>query len=149
MIMNRAGKPDRSLLWPILVVGALLSGCANIDPFQRDVDQTSPAAAEVQAALEVDRDYPRWSEFPAAPKDVPGPGEVRRRVVALEREGATLYAWARANPQMVSDTAAFAAQGLGQINPSLARKAPEGSAAQTEAFARSARALATPPPIAK
>ncbi len=150
-IMNLTGKPMRSAR--VAVTAAMLvlvlSGCASLDPFQRNVASESPAAPSVEAALEADHEYPTWAEFPAAPTGVLKPADVAQRVAGLERQGAALVQWAQDNPQMVTDTSAFAAQGLGQINRNYSRPAPANAAAQTEAFARAAKALATPPPLAK
>lgn len=139
-----------SLIAAALVAGSLtLGGCLAHDPFAPPTDPASAAAQQVNEAAARDMPYPRWSEFPAAPADVPAPEEFALRVVATEEAKAILEAQARELVWTLEDTEGWATASRGLVDPNLATPASADALAETEAWAAAARAEAVPPPVAK
>lgn len=136
----------RSPLIGLLVcagTAAVLSGCAGGNPFATaPVDPSSTASGDVAKRARGQRDYPSFPEIPRLPADVrPAPawGQAAADVEAarsrLEQETAP-GTWS------LTDTAAFASRAQSAAGPELG--APE--AGDAEAFARTLRERATPPP---
>lgn len=125
-----------------------LTGCASYDPFDEPTDRTSPAAGRVEALAGADLSYPRWSAFPAAPRDVPTPADIRTEVTALETADAALARDVAAIAWFLSreDLEPWAARTRNRVDRRLAQPAPPGAVAEAEAWAREQRARATPPP---
>lgn len=136
------------LLAAALVAAGGLSGCASYDPFDEPTDPTSPAAARVEALTGADMSYPRWAEFPAAPRDVPTAADIREQVVALEAADAALGREVAAIAWFLGpeDLEPWAARTRNRVDRRLAQPAPPGAVAEAEAWARAQRARATPPP---
>jgi hypothetical protein len=140
----------RSALAALAATAAGLSGCASMDPFEREVDPSSPAAAEVRRVVDAQREYPRWSEFPKAPQDVPQPAEFAVQVASLQQSQNALMAdAARIEWYLTGDTSAWARVARSAIDPQYAQPAPPNAAAEAEAWARALRERAVPPPVAK
>jgi hypothetical protein len=124
----------------------LLCGCASHNPFATaPVDPTSPVAAEIAAKARANKDYPAFSEIPAAPADVRplaawavSVNEVVSAGARLEQETAP-HTWTLE----ASDTARFAARARTEAGP---QGAEQSTSAASEAFAREIRERATPPP---
>jgi len=55
------------------VMGGLLLSGACAAPFQAAMDPQAPLSDRIQHLVDVNRAYPRWADFPAAPTDVPAP----------------------------------------------------------------------------
>lgn len=127
----------------------LLAGCLAHDPFAPPTDPGSAAAAQVNAAAAKDRPFPRWADFPAAPRDVPTAEQFGMRVVETEEAKAILEAQARELVWTLDNTEGWATASRGFIDPNLAQPAPADSRARSEAWAAEMRAKATPPPITK
>lgn len=144
------GPLDKTLLCSVALVAlASLSGCAGSAPFDAPIDKSSPAASHVADLSAAPGPYPRWSQFPAAPKDVPAPSDFALRAAAAQGLQGEQLAGAQALAWTLSDTEAFAAAARRQIDPSLAEPAPSDAAARTAAFVEAQRALAAPPPKAR
>ena len=127
----------------------LLAGCLAHDPFAAPTDPESAAAVQVNEAAARDRPYPRWADFPAAPKDVPTDQQFAMRVVETEEAKAILEAQARDLVWTLDDTEGWASGARGFVDPNLAQPAPADTRARTEAWAAEQRAKAVPPPITK
>jgi hypothetical protein len=127
---------------------AALAGCAS-NPSAAQVDKTSPAAPAIAEATKTPGPYPRWSQFPRGPQPVPPPSEIASSVADLQSAQANLLSSANKLPWTLSGTTAFAGEARGQINPAYAAPAPADERAQAEAYARSLREQATPPPAPK
>lgn len=123
---------------------ALAAGCASPIASAK-VDPSSPIAAEVAKLATADRDYPRFSEIPAAPTDVRPPRVYGERAQAVEAAAAKMDAATAPGAWTLSATSSFAAKAQADAGPALG--APTNS--DTEAFAKSVRKRATPPPPAK
>ena len=139
-----------SLIAAALLAGSLtLGGCLAHDPFAPPTDPASAAAQQVNEAAARDMPYPRWSEFPAAPTEVPTAGEFAMRVVATEEARVILEAQARDLVWTLDDSEGWATAQRSLVNRELAEPAALDALAQTEAWAAAARAEAVPPPVAK
>lgn len=127
-----------------LAIGAvaLLGGCTSLSG---KVDTTSSAAASVTKVERMDLPYPRWSQFPAAPTNVPTPGTVATEAKAVEADQVQLLGEASQLQWTLCCTDQWAAQTRAAIDPALATPAPADAEAQTEAFAKAMHELATPP----
>ncbi|MBS0296041.1 MAG: hypothetical protein JSR45_06995 [Proteobacteria bacterium] len=121
---------------------ALVSGCAS---FAGKTDTTSSAAASVTRVEHMDLPYPRWSQFPAAPTNVPTPAAVSTEAKAVEADQVQLLGEASQLQWTLCCTDAWAAQARSAIDPAMAVQAPPDAEAQTEAFAKAMREAATPP----
>lgn len=126
-----------------------LGGCLAHDPFAPPTDPQSAAASRVNEATARNMPFPRWSEFPAAPRDVPAAEDFRMRVVETEEAQRILKAQAADLNWTLDNTEGWATATRGLVDMTLAQPAPSDQAAQTEAWAAAARAQATPPPVTK
>lgn len=141
----------RSTLLALAAAAAGLSACAtSLDPFARETDPASPAAAEVERMVEAQREYPRWSRFPATPQNVPPASDFAVQVASLQTSQDDLIASAsRIEWYLKGDTRAWSQSVRAEIDPQYARPAPPNAAAEAEAWARALREKAVPPPVAK
>jgi hypothetical protein len=132
-------------------LGAILSlgACASVAPGAPPATEASPAAVHVDEVANANLPYPRWSQFPAVPENVPTLAEFARRVNQLESEHGAFLSEAHRLRWTLRGTETWARQARAEIDPRYARPAPANSVAETEAYARAMRALAAPPPPAK
>lgn len=141
--MNASGA-KKPMFAAVLAVGALLGGCSG--PFKAAPTDDSPLSERIQQMVDANRSYPGWSDFPAAPTDVPDDRFVAERVAALARTGqdasraAAAIQWTRDDPATYADAV--------RRRMNAARMAPgtAQTAAEVEAFARALRERAEPPP---
>ena len=129
-----------------LMVGAgacaLLCACVG-NPFEdARVDPRSPIAAEVPKAVRADAAYPTFKSIPPVPKDVRPHRQYGQAAAQVETDAKTLQAETAANTWTLSNTEAFADQARTDAGPVL----PPAEPGDTEAFAKSQKARATPPP---
>lgn len=136
-------------LGAIVAAGVGLGGCLAHDPFNAPIDPNSPAGAQVAAEAKVNRPYPKWSEFPAAPTEVPQPSQFAARVQDVEAAEAELVRAAAGIEWTLSGTEAWAASARALVDPDLSSPVSAQQAADTEAVAKKLRERATPPPIAR
>lgn len=131
------------------MTGLLLATGGCVGSFDPQTDATSPLAPRIQELVDTHRDYPRWADFPAAPKDLPQPAQVAANVQALGAESSTLASQvAGIDWTLDSDPAAFVASIQQRFDP--ARMGPIGAQTpeEVEAFAEALRRrAAAPPPI--
>lgn len=140
----------RTALLTLAAAAAGLSGCASMDPFERQTDPSSAAAAEVNRTVASQREYPRWSRFPKTPEQVPPPESFAVQVAALQTSQDALIADAgKIRWYLTGDTRAWARSVHGVIDPQYAQPAPPGAMADAEAWARALREKVVPPPVAK
>lgn len=133
-----------------LLAGTLaLGGCLAHDPFDAPIDQGSAAAERVDAATARSRPYPKWSEFPSAPTNVPQPSQFAARVQDVEAAEAELVRAAAGIEWTLSGTEEWAAAARALVDPDLSAPVSAQEAADSEAFARALRERANPPPVAK
>jgi len=129
---------------------AALSGCVSVDPFTNtETDPTSPVAQRVDEVAASRREYPKWSEFPAVPQNIPTLAEFATRVEGLESAQTRLQTDASRLEWTLANSEGWAEQARSLVDPAMARPVSPDQAAETEAFARRLREMATPPPPAK
>lgn len=150
-----AGRKPRGLdpwrglvLGGICVAAAALSGCIS-DPFNQPTDPNAQGSAAITAEAAHPGPYPRWSQFPAVPANVPTVATWNADAKGLDADQAELLREAAGLQWTLHDSDQWAAEQRRLIDPAMAVQAPPNSAAATEAFAAAARALAVPPPPAK
>ena len=143
--MTRSMKNAKNLRVVLALSGlGLLAACATPQP------PAEPLPAEVASRLETVRrertEYPRFSDIPAAPQNLPTPAQWAAKVQAVEAQGEVIGRWPAANPAVVTDPTIDAArlQALTRVDP--ADIPPPDQAARTEAFAESVRQTMIPPP---
>lgn len=142
--MNATGGITRAAAFGAVAVAALaLGGCLSFNPM---TDPASPAAADVDAVVAAHRQYPRWADFPAGPREPPAPAVIAREVAGLNRQQDALAADVARIDWMLSDPAALAAQIRARLDAAFAAPAPMDTAARIEEMARSLRERAEPPP---
>lgn len=131
------------------IAGLLLATGGCVGSFDPQTDATSPLAPRIQELVDTHRDYPRWADFPAAPKDLPQPAQVAANVQALNAEsGALANQVAKIDWTLTGDPATFAESIQRRFDP--AKMAPIGAQTpeEVEAFAEALRRrAAAPPPI--
>jgi hypothetical protein len=135
-----------------LLAGAatVLTACAGITVAEpgsaAQVDPGSPAAAAVAKGAAESGPWPTFAGIPQVPGDIRSSASWREAIADQEAEG--LYTARNAAPETWSLTAteAFEANARQEANP-LGLHAPTAAEmAESEAFARSLRKRATPPP---
>jgi len=125
---------------------ALLTACA--PAFNPAFEETSPLAPRVQAAVDANRVYPQWRDFPRSTRETPAPAQVAERVGGLQQSSAGLAADVAAVDWTVTEQAA--AQLTRQAQAAAVPPSPDGftSTEAVEALAQRLRERAkAPPPV--
>jgi hypothetical protein len=136
------------VLGAICAAAAGLSGCIS-DPFNHPTDPNAPGAAAISAEAAHPGAYPHWSQFPAAPVNVPTVAMWNTQAKAADADQTELLHQAADLKWTLYDTDAWSAEQRRLIDPTFAVPAPLTAEADAEAFAAKARALAAPPPPVK
>lgn len=145
--MNASGakKPMFAAVLAVgVLLGAPLSGCAGA--FKTGSAPDSPLSERIQQMVDGNRAYPDWSDFPAAPTDVPDAAAVAARVDGLARTGQDASRAAAAIEWTRDDPATYAAAVRRRMDAARMAPGTARTAAEVEAFARSLRERAEPPP---
>ena len=132
----------------VLAAAGALSGCIS-DPFNQPTDPKAQGAAEISQVAATPGNYPHWSNFPAAPTNVPTVAMWNTEAKAADADQAQLLREAAGLQWTLDNTDAWAAEQRLLINPAFAVPAPADSEASTADFAAKAHALAVPPPPVK
>jgi len=127
----------------LCLIAFAASACAAMTPTG---DTVSPIDARIRAAVDANRTYPQWADFPAAPRDLPTPTQLAQRVNTLQ---ATRGALAGEVSRLEWDITS-----AGELEQALTDRitvvppSPTGLQTQAEidAFAERLRRRATPPP---
>jgi hypothetical protein len=130
-----------------LAAAAALDGCVTAGKGAQ-VDQSSPAAAEIAKLPQTLGPFPSWSSFPRGPQPTPPPSEIASRVAGLQAAQADLLSSASRLRWTLTGTTTFAADARALVNPALATPAPSDEAAEVEAYVKAMREKAAPPPMA-
>jgi len=110
------------------------------------VDPSSPVYKDVLEATQHPGPYPKFSDIPKIPTDVRPVSAWASAVADVRHDKAGLDSALAALPPPETDTEAFAANARSQAKPpSLDVPSPD-TAEQTQAYAQTLRARATPPP---
>jgi len=129
-----------------LVAGAGVAGCAS--PFApAPIDKASAAAPEITALAHSSKPFPTFSQIPAAPSDVRADRAWGKAAADLEAQSAELSRATAPGTWSLNGTSGFAQKAQADAGPGVT--GPESTTADTEAFAKQARARATPPPPPK
>lgn len=124
----------------------LLTACSGA--FSSRIDEASPLAPRIQALVDANRQYPQWSEFPAAPQALPEPSQVAANVRGLEGQGTTLRGEVARIDWTLDDAEAIAADARAQVGAIPPSPDSVRTQADIDAFAQSLRDRAkAPPPI--
>ncbi len=113
------------------------------------VDSSSPVAKDVIYASEHPGPYPRFADIPKIPTDVRPASAWRAAIAEVQHKKAVLEAEVAALPAVTADTETYASQTRAQASAPASQAAPTDPTQQTEAYARSLRERATPPPPPK
>lgn len=124
-----------------------LSACAG--RFDPDTDASSPVAPRVQALVEANREYPRWSDFPKVVEPLPQPMAIAAQVNALKIGGAALAAdVSRLDWQGTGDPEGLAAEARARVAATPVAPVSAQSQAEIEEYVRRARERGrAPPPV--
>lgn len=129
-----------------LMVGAGLSGCAN--PFApAPLDKASAAAPEIAALAHNNQRFPTFATIPAMPSDVRADRAWGKAAAEIEGQGAEIARATAPGTWTLTNTSAFVKSAQADAGPTIS--GAESTTADTEAFAKQARARATPPPPPK
>jgi hypothetical protein len=126
-----------------------LGGCVDMSKYNyfstSPVDPASPAATQVNTALQTSGPYPKFSQIPPAPTDVRSVQAWRSAVQGVIADQRQAAASAAAYPFTLTDSEAWAAQQRAKI-PTKEQSGPgQDTSKSTEDYANKARARATPP----
>ncbi len=146
-----------AVLWagrlvPAVLLAAGASGC--LLPSKMTGTSALAVAPDSQVARDVDYaqhhpgPYPKFTDIPALPTDVPPSSQYRSAVLAMQQQRTLLEQQAGALPAPPNDTEAQAG-GLHSRLPEQAQAPPAESQQQTEAYGRALRERAIPPPPPK
>lgn len=133
----------------LTALAAALGGCATTAGVAPARPENAATGVVIDEAAIRRRPYPRWSDFPAAPTNVPVPSQFAARVADTEAARERLAAEASQIEWTLANSEQWAASVRALVDPALAAPVDANAAAETEAFAAAARAKATPPPVAK
>ena len=156
--MDRTAMKARSV-WmgaSLIAAAAILAGCAEIRSSAHDlveathiaplpVDPSSPVAADVAKAEQIQGPIPSFASVPPKPTDIRPAAAYKSQVVGVVADRRQLAQWEAANPPLTENTDTFA---QAQRNK-LAGEAPVAADRQAEsaAFAKKLReAAGTPSP---
>ena len=98
------------------------------------------------AAIQHPGPYPKFSDIPPIPSDVRPVSAWAVAVADIHQDKGRLNQDVAALPPVQTDTEAFAASARGQTKPPEVAAPPPDATEQTQAYAQSLRARATPPP---
>lgn len=151
MTAQRAERRNR-LLRLGLCAGAALGACGcvaapDLRPLSAgDVNPNSSVAAEVDAASRSPGPYPRFEDIPPVATDVRTVPQWRQAVISEWAIRRQTEAEAAAIPFVLAGSEAWAESMRAKIPQGETVLPPPNSGLETEAFANSERARATPPP---
>lgn len=145
------GDDMKAILVRVGTVSALCvlsAACVSVDPFDRTADPTSPAAARVEALARANTEFPRWADFPDAPRNVPTAADIRNRVMGLEADETRLNTELAAIVWTLGpdDLEPWAERTRNRMDLRLAQTLDPEAAADARAWAESQRRRAVPPP---
>lgn len=149
---GQTGKFRRQFQKLLLCAGGALAlaGCVElpkIEPYSgAAINPNSAAAAEVARAAANPGPYPTFEDIPPFPADMRAPAAWRSAVQATEADRVTLLAETAPETWALNDSDGFVARTLADADVDWDDVPTEADIAESEAFARSLRARAIPPP---
>ena len=129
------------------VLTGALSACAGL--YDPATDANSPLAPRVQALVDANRQYPRWSDFPKVLEAPPEPMAIAAQVNTLRVTGGGLAGEvSRLDWQMTGEPEVFAAGVHARVNATPVAPVTAETQAEMEAFIRRTRERGrAPPPV--
>lgn len=91
--------------------------------------------------------YPRWSEFPALPQNVPGTTEIRAQVTEIYTQERLLLAQVAAIDWERHEPDSFSLSTIARLDPELSKPVTENIRDAANRFAAEQAARAVPPPL--
>lgn len=147
---------DARTFWQTLRLALLAGGasgltaCADLPKLEPGTNATinpaSPAAAEVARALASPGPWPTFDGIPMVPADVRNSAAWRAAIEDQQAEGLFTARNGAADTWSLTATAAFEAQARAEANPLGLHAPTDAEIAESEAYARTLRKRATPPP---
>jgi hypothetical protein len=126
----------------VLAGSVMLSGCVG-NPFKdTKIDPASPVAGEVAKMTRQDGKFPTFASIPKAPKDIRPVAQYGVDAKTILAQGAALEAATAPGTWTLQGTDDFADKARRDAGPQIEPPKP----GDAEAFARSLRERATPPP---
>lgn len=122
------------------VIGGLLAGCVGDPVRSARINPASPIAAEATQMVRSNRHWPSFSQIPPAPTDVRAPQAFGVAASDIQSAGERLEKETGPDSWSLTGTDRFAARANAQASDDSVESR------DTDAFARSARERATPPP---
>ncbi|MFT4091629.1 MAG: hypothetical protein QM645_12910 [Asticcacaulis sp.] len=91
--------------------------------------------------------YPKWSEFPALPQNVPNTAQIKTQVTEIYAQERVLLTQVGAIEWDRHDPDSFSMGTIARLDPELSRPVTENIRAQANRFAAEQAARAVPPPL--
>ena len=144
--MNASRRKIAAALSAAVASGGLTACVGSFDPA---TDATSPVAPRVQALVDANREYPRWSEFPRSPEPLPEPIAIASQVNTLRVTGGALAGEvSRIDWQTTGDPAEYAAGVRARVDSVEVAPVTAETLAELEDFVRRTRERGrAPPPV--
>lgn len=141
--MNASRLPFSIAAWSVALGGcALLNACVG-SPFKdAKIDPASAVAADVARMTRADAGFPTFASIPKPPTDIRPLAQYGRDARSVLAQGSALVAATEPATWTLDGTDAFAEKGRRDAGPQIEPPKP----GDAEAFARSLRERATPPP---
>jgi len=141
--------PIRKIAAVLAATAATAGLTACVGAFNPETDPTSPVAPRVQALVDANRDYPRWTDFPKSAEAPPEPTQIAGQVATLTASGGELAeAAARIEWLTSGDAVAFAEAVKARVAAVTVSPVTQETAAEIEEFARQTRERGrAPPPV--
>lgn len=133
----------------LAVCASALTACAS--SFNPRTDETSPVAARVQALVDANREYPRWTDFPKSTEPAPTPTAIAAEVNTLRvTRGALAGEVARIDWTLTDDPAAFAEALRARVAATAIAPVTQQTQAEIDEYLRRARERGrAPPPVTR
>ena len=144
--MNASRRKIAAALSAAFASGGLTACVGSFDPA---TDATSPIAPRVQALVDANREYPRWSEFPRGLEPLPEPIAIAAQVNTLRVTGGALAGEvSRIDWQTTGDPAEFAAGVQARVDSVEVAPVTAETLAEIDEFVRRTRERGrAPPPV--
>ena len=141
--------PIRKFATALSIAAATAGAAGCVGAFNPEADPTSPVAARVQALVDTNREYPRWTDFPRSPEPPPEPARIAAAVTTLKISGAALAGEiSRIDWTLTEDPADFAADVQARVDAVQVAPVTQETLAEIDEFARRSRERGrAPPPV--
>lgn len=115
----------------------------------QDAPAPAPAIPTAPTIRDIERDekgFPKWSNFPAAPENVPTSADIRQRVNDIKSHEVALEAAVAGLNWETIDPAAYSSTTRARLNTDLSRPVTKNNCGDIHQFALSTRARVVVPP---